>query len=212
LNLAIFPLLSAVSQLVVVAVVIYRRNRLGREMMGLGVYFLVTLVVTAIQAFLAFNRISNVWTIQVFTPIQFAMLMYVFYLWNRGSTAGAIILYAIFIFVVVWLISVVVLGSLADLFAYSDPISGAVLIFTSSYTLMKVERTEDKSVFSIPAFWVSSATVVYFGSTLVFSSLSSALWRAPMTTMQLAWSLQAVMNIVANLLYAGGFLCLRQKT
>jgi hypothetical protein len=38
------------------------------------------------------------------------------------------------------------------------------------------------------------------------------LMKSSVETMRLAWSTQSVANILANILYAGGFLCLRRKT
>lgn len=207
-----FLFLSVLSQFFVVAVVIYCRKILGRDMFVLGVYFLISLIITGIQVALAFNRVNNLWTGQIFIPVQFTLIMYVFYAWNRHSYAGTIILYSILAFDTAWILSLLWFGSLAAVYTYADPISAAFFILTSSYTLLRIDRIEGTPLLSMPAFWVSSATIIYFGSTIVLSSLSSALWRAPIPTMQLAWSLQAVMNVIANFLYAGGFLCLRRKT
>jgi hypothetical protein len=200
------------SQLVVVGAIVYTRGRLTIETKALAVYFMVSFVLTMIQLFLALNGINNLWTGQIFIPIQFTLIMYVFYAWNRRSYAGMIMSYSILAFDAAWLLSVLWSRNLADVYTYADPISAAIFILTSSYTLLRIDRIEGTPLLSMPAFWVSSATIIYFGSTIVLSSLSAALWRAPISTMQLAWSIQAVMNILANLLYAGGFLCLRQKT
>lgn len=207
----VFPILSVLSQFFVVAVVIYCRKRLGRDMFVLGIYFMISLVISSIQATTALIGLNNLWTGQIFIPIQYALIMYVFYLWSRGSFVGTIIRYSIPVFVAAWSLGVILLGSLASVYTYSDPISAAIFILTATYTLLSIDRIEGEPLLAMPAFWVSSATVIYFGSTIVLSSLSSALWRSSMSTMQLAWSLQAIMNILANVLYAGGFLCLRRK-
>ena len=212
MSLIIFPWLSLLSQLYVVGVVIYCRKELSRDMVVLGGYFVVSLIISGVQATLAVNRVNNLWTGQIFIPIQYALIMYVFYIWNRSSLMGTIIRYSIPVFVAAWSLGVILSGSLASAYTYSDPISAAIFIFTASYTLLSIDRIEGEPLLAMPAFWVSSATIVYFGSTIVLSSLSSALWRSSVSTMQLAWSLQAIMNILANVLYAGGFLCLRRKT
>jgi hypothetical protein len=78
--------------------------------------------------------------------------------------------------------------------------------------LLTIDRLEGTSVLDLPAFWVSAAAIIYFGGTIVFSSLSAPLLKVSLETMRLAWSTQSIANILANLLYAGGFLCLRRKT
>jgi hypothetical protein len=199
------------SQLFVVAVVIYSRKRLSRDMLVLGGYFLVSLIISGIQVALAYKSVNNLWTAQFFCPIQFALLMYVFYAWNRQSGAGKIILYSIPVFVVGWCLSAFWISNPADTLTYADPISAVAFILIASYTVLTIDREESPSVTDLPEFWVSAATIIFFGGTLVFSSLQASLLRASILTMQLAWATQAVVNVLANLIYAGGFLCLRRK-
>ena len=210
--LFLFPFVSVFSQLLVVGAVVYSRRQLVAELKILAAYFILCLIIVTVQLFLAVYAINNLWTGQVFSPIQFAMLMYVFHTWNRHSIAGKLMLYSIPAFVAAWGIGILWFGSAANTFTYMDPISAAIFVLTSSYTLLTIDRVEGSPVVSMPSFWISSATIIYFGSTIVLSSLSASLLKASVSTMQLAWSMQAVINILANLLYAGGFLCLRQKT
>ena len=212
LNLFIFPQISVLSQLLILAAVMYKRRSVLSEMRALAVYFVLCSMVTIIQVLLAMKGMNNLWTAQFFCPIQFALLMYVFYAWNRQSKAAALIGYSIPVFVVGWCLSAFLLSNPAYTLTYADPISAAAFVLVSSYTLLTLDRHDDSSVTDLPEFWVSSATIMYFGGTLVFSSLQTSILRASIQTMQLAWALQAVVNILANLLYAGGFLCLRRKT
>jgi hypothetical protein len=175
-------------------------------------YFAISFVLGVIQLFLALNGMNNLWTAQFFCPIQFALLMYVFYAWNRQSTVGKLFLYAIPVFVVGWCLSAFWISSPADTLTYADPVSAVALILVASYTILTIDREESSSVTDLPQFWVSAATMVFFGGTLVFSSLQVSILRASILTMQLAWATQAVVNVLANLIYAGGFLCLRRKT
>ena len=122
------------------------------------------------------------------------------------------ILVLIPVFILVWTLGCVLFSNLANTQSYMDPISGLILILVSSYTLLRIERLEGGSVLDVPAFWVSSATIIYFGGTIVLSSLSTALLRTSLETMRLAWSMQSVATIIANVMYSGGFLCLRPKT
>ncbi len=195
--------------MVVVAAVDVRR-RLMPELKLLALYFVIALIITAIQVVLAFQTINNRWTGQVFTPIEFVMLMYVFQTWHRRSTAGKIMLYSIAAYVGFWGLGMLSLGS--ETYTYLDPLGSASLVLAASYTLFTLDRGEVSPVMSMPSFWVSSAALIYFGSTIVLLSLNTALLQASRTTLRLAWSVQAVVNIVANLAYAWGFLCLRRKT
>lgn len=194
----------------VVMAALFVRRRLKAEMKMLAAYFVIALIITAIQYVLALKGINNLWTNTVFSPIEFITLMYVFHRWNRNSIAGRIMLYSIPVYVGVLVIGLLSLGR--EIFSYLDPIAYATFVLASSYTLLTLDRDEVSPVLSLPAFWISSAAAIYFGSTIVLLSLDTALYRAPRDTWFLAWSVQAVMNTLANLVYAGGFLCLRRRT
>lgn len=212
MSLFILPSLSFVSELVVVFALIYARKKLRPEMRILGIYFLLCLMAGLLEILLASKGINNLWIFHYFTPVQYALLTFVFYFWNQKSTLEKLIFYSIPVFVASWLLGSFWLANPADTFSYAYPISAALLVLVSSYTLLRIERLEKSSVLDIPEFWVSSGTLIYFGGTIVFSSLSVPLLHTSMETMRLAWSTQAVANIMANLLYAGGFLCLLRKT
>ncbi len=212
MNLVIFPLLSSVSQLLLVAMVVYSRKRLTAEMKILSLYFILSVVYLLSQMYLAFNHINNLWMRPVFSPIEFGLLMYIFSLWNRNSPFRKTMIYSIPTFIATWGVGLLWIGSASEIFSYMGPLSAAALVLASSYTLFRIDRSEGLPVLNMPSFWISSATVIYFGSTFVFYSLDASLHKASVPTMQLAYSVQSVLNILANLVYAGGFLCLRQKT
>jgi hypothetical protein len=212
LSLFIFPYLSALSQVIVVLVIIKNRDRLDFEMRILAAYFVLALIVDVTQVFLAINGISNLWTSHYFFPIQYALLTLVFYYWNRHSSLEKFMLYSIPLVIAAWSLGTIWLGNLAKTLTYVEPASAIFLVLASSYTLIRSDRLEGSSVLDMPAFWVSSATIIFFGGTVVLTSLSTAFLKSSLETMRLAWSTQSIANILANILYAGGFLCLRRKT
>ncbi len=192
----------------VAAILVYRR--LGREMKMLAAYFFVALIISAIQYVLAARHMNNLWTIRVFSPIEFVVLMYVFSRWNVRSLAGKIMLYSIPIYLGAMVTGFFFIGS--GIFSYLDPIAYIGFILSSSYTLLAVGGGEAQSVLKLPSFWICSAATIYFGSTIVLLSLNSALLNTSRSVWFIAWSVQAVMNTLANLIYAWGFLCLLRKT
>lgn len=212
LNLFIFPYLSVLSQVAVVLVVLYVRRNLVSEMKILAMYFVLSSLLAIVQLYLAEHSINNLWTVEFFCPIQFAFLILVFRAWNKQPFAVKLFSYSIPAFVIGWGLSSLWFGGLIATLAYADPISAVILVLVSSYTMLRIDRLEGSSVLDVPAFWVSSATLVYFGGTVVLSTLHTALLKASIETMRLAWSSQAILNVLANVLYAGGFLCLRRKT
>lgn len=213
MTLFIFPYLSALSQIVVVLVIVRNRKYLDVEMRILATYFVLGLVVDTVQVALALRGERNLWTSQFFFPFQYAMLMIVFFLWNRHSNVAKIMFYSIPAIIAAWSLGSFWWGSLQNTLTYVDPAGAVLLVFAASYTLLRSDRLEDLPVMELPPFWVASATIIYFGATIVWSSLNTTLLRvADPEIKRLAWSTQSVVTIIANFMFAGAFLCLRRKT
>jgi uncharacterized membrane protein len=176
-------------------------------------YLILGMAFDAAQVALAFSRIPNTWVSETFSPIQFVLLMWVFYVWNKQTFMKGVILASIPLSIVAWTVGSIFISDLANTETYMDPICGVILILVSSYTLLRSDRLEDSSVLDVPAFWVSSATIIYSGGTVVLSSLSTSILKTTdREVQQLAWSTQSIVTIIANLMFARAFLCLRRKT
>jgi hypothetical protein len=212
LSLFLLPSLSLISEIAVVFALLLARKKLKPELKILGAYFVVCLIAGLFEILLASKGINNLWIFHYFTPIEYALLMFMFYSWNQRSPVGKLILYSIPIFIGLWLMGSFWLANPADTFSYAYPVSEVLLVLVSSYTLIRIERLEKSSLLDMPEFWASSGTLIYFGGTIVWSSLNSPLLHTSLEIMRLAWSTQSVANILANLLYAGAFLCLLRKT
>lgn len=212
MSLFILPYLSLLSEIVVVFALVYTRDKLRPGMNILGTYFVLCLIAGLLEVFLASKRINNLWIFHYFTPVEYTLLMSVFYSWNQRSPVRKLILYSIPIFIVSWFIGSFWLSNPTDTFSYAYPFSAVLLVLVSSYTLLRIERLERSSVLDMPEFWASSGTLIYFGGTIVWSSLNVPLLHTSLEIMRLAWSTQSVANILANSLYAGAFLCLLRKT
>ena len=213
--LFVFPYASLFSQILVACAVIYTRTRLVAEMRTLALYTILSTAIGIFQLVLALNRIDNQWTFQLFCPIQFILLMTVFHSWNRRSFVDKYFLFSSVVYALGWILGIIVSGSLENTNTYADPISGVILILAATYTLLRIERIEGTSLLDMPSFWVSSAVIIYFGGTIVLSSLNAPLLRLFKTSPEptrLAWSTQSIANVIGNILYIRAFLCLRLKT
>ena len=205
--LFIFPIVSLLSQVLAAGVAVYTYRRLPRELKILSYYFFLSFFSAAGQLTLALMRTDNVWISQSSMPVQFALVMIPLALWQpeRGLRTTALVLVPVYIFV--WLALLALLGNMNAMSTYMRPLAGALLIGASSTLLVRNVQDETRQVSDDPAFWVATATIIYFGGTVIFYSLSAPLMTMSLPVMRIAWSAQAVLNIIANLLYAKAFLC-----
>ncbi len=211
MSLFAFPVVSFLSQVVVVLALAPVYAKLTLSMKLLGAYFIVSLILGILQIALALNHIDNRWTSEFFLPIQFTLLLVVFYLafedWRfRQVLAGCLLLLLVF-----FAVTIAWMGVSSRSYAYVKAESSLVLVAVSCYVLVWASRNEETPISAHPMFWVASANVVYFAGTAVLYALSGAIFEAPIDTMRLVWSIQSVVNVVANVIYLRAFLCFRRK-
>ena len=92
---------------------------------------------------------------------------------------------------------------------YSKPTEAIVLIIVSGYCLYQVNKEKVESLFRQPSFWISSGAMIYFTGTVIIFTVTNLLLHESMEELRVVWDVVFVMEIIANLFYAGGFLCRR---
>jgi len=205
--LFIFPIVSLLSQVLAAGVAVYTYRRLPRELKILSYYFFLSFFSAAGQLALALMRMHNLWISQSTMPVQYALVMIPLALWQPGRGLRTTALVLVPAYIVVWLAFLALLGDMNAMSTYMRPLAGALLIGASSTVLVRNVQDETKQVLDDPAFWVATATIIYFGGTVIFYSLVPSLMTMSLPVMRIAWSAPAMLNIIANLLYAKAFLC-----
>jgi hypothetical protein len=211
MTLFVFPVLSYLSQIAAVLPIIFLFARFSKELKVLSVYLVLALIVDTLQLILAMQHLDNRWTSQYFLPIQFILLVIVYYLWTNTSNDQWLWTSFLCLFTLAYVISVICLHPLPRWFAYVKPGTAILIVLLSCSILVKLVKQVSAPMAIQPIFWVASANVIYFAGTAVLYSLSMEVFQSPVQIMRLAWSTQAVINVFANLLYLRGFLCYRQQ-
>ena len=91
--------------------------------------------------------------------------------------------------------------------ASSRSVASLILVAASAFTLLELNKESFGSMFRQPRFWVGSAALLYFASTLVLFALSNVLLGWSVRRALMGYAFHAIMNVITNLIYAGGFLC-----
>ena len=211
MSLFIFPVASLASQIIVVIAAARTFRNLPVGMKVLASYFAFSLVLALLQMILALNRIHNLWTSQFSLPVEFTLLALVFFYSGQDPWLRKILFVLILLFVTVWTSSILLIGLERTSYPYFKTATSVVLVLVSCYILTKVAAGQSEGILTHGIFWVAGATVIYFGGTIVLFSLSGSIFKSSLLTMRLAWSMQSVLNVVANLIYMRGFLCFRPK-
>jgi hypothetical protein len=90
-------------------------------------------------------------------------------------------------------------------------ISRIFLVVMCVITLIGVPRSRGGRLTSQPVFWVLTGTVLYSSGSFVVFGLSNVLLREGLAYFHIAWHINWLLLIAANLLYTKGLLCKSQE-
>ena len=157
------------------------------------------------------NKINNLWLMHIFTPIQFGFFLWIFSHWQKKFTKY-FFLALIPAFSIFWLVAMLFFESFNNFNSYTRPLEALLLILISGYTLYQINKEQIGSMFQTPSFWISSGTLVYFSGMILLYALSNILLTDSIETLRLLWApIQTTVNVMSNLLFIGGFLCLSPR-
>ena len=147
----------------------------------------------------------------LFTPIQFGLLMWIFSFWFEGPIRRVALL-SIPIFTLFWVIMLLFFESFTQFNTYTRPVEALFFIVVAGYMLYKTNKEDAETIFRMPRFWVASGTMVYFSGMIILYALSNILLTDSIETLRLLWApIQTTVNVMSNLLFIGGFLCLSPR-
>ena len=146
--------------------------------------------------------------VHILTIIEYVTLMTVFVLWQKEPLLRKILSLSIPIYVLVGAISFFNVENVHRFSIYTRPFAQLFIIVASAYTLYQINQEIEPRLFRKPQFWVSSALLIYFGSTLILWASLNSLLGLKLILLQKIFLLNEVANIVASSLILTGFLCM----
>ena len=204
-------ILSMLSTVIAFAGGLYARRSLAVEMKVLLVYFGFSVLCECVLYYLAARGYNNLWLAHAFTIVEYWFLGWVFSSWLKNPLLRRILLTSIPLVTILGIVLMFYGEDVRHFNNFSRPAAGLLLVAASAYTLFELNQETFGSVFSQPRFWVSSAALLYFGSTLILFALSNTLLEFP-DLLRKIFMFHAFVDFVANSLYTGGFLCTARKS
>jgi hypothetical protein len=171
-------------------------------------YFGVALLFECASAYFALHQMKDWYLSHAFTIIEYGLLTAAYSCWQDSHILKKILVFSIPFFTLLGIISFYFMEDSSHLNTLTRPLSNFLLVVAAAYTLLNLDLETMKTVFAKPQFWVSSASLLYFGTTLILFASANSLLRMPDTVAQKYFLLDPLMYIFSNMLYAGGFLCL----
>jgi hypothetical protein len=166
------------------------------------VFFAVSLLIEVIVDLLALYKINNLWLFHISTLLEYTLLILVFSYWQKKDILKLSLRLSIPLFLLIWFAAKLFLESFNQFDNFTSSMAGVILVVVSSYTLYDLSKENSVSLSRDPRFWVGSAVLIYYTGNLMLFALSNIIT---------IWAIHSILNIIANLIYSGGFLCLRRR-
>ena len=184
-------------------VLLWRRSDLAlRLLAGLLLYGLVNDIGLYL---LAIWRGNNMVLIHICTLVSYIIIAQLFSYWHKGRITRYIRLSIPFVFLIYFLLLGLGYQNLQLPDKYTDSITSVLIGFMSLYTLYSAFREHtDFSVYKDQRFWVT------FGIFFNYPGSLFAILAVPLFITHQLWQIHHIMVIIGNLLYLGGYLCLRK--
>ncbi len=183
-------------------------RHLDKGMVILEWNLLLNLSVELLGLFMAIQQIGNLWVYNLYSPIEVILVFLAFRIWNEHGIVRKAILYGIGAFIVFWAVILLMQGNEQAVNIILTFESVLMVIFAVA-TLFSALNKDQVPILKNPAFWVSSAYLLYFAGNLFLFAMIKALFV--LSEWKNAWILHSLLNLVKNLLLLGGFLACRKN-
>ncbi len=193
-------IISGLSSLLPLIIGLHLYRRLNIEMKILTILFTFILIVEILGFYLSFIGINYIWLIHLYTLLEYSLLMLIFSYWQKNNVLKRNLRLSIPFFTFIWIGAKVFMENLNQWDNYTASLECVLLVGVSAYTLFELSKDNTITIYKVPRFWVSGAVLIYFaGNLMVFSLINIII---------ITWPIHSALNIISNLCYTGGFLCL----
>lgn len=204
----IFYSVSVASCLIPLFAALYVYQKLT-SVLKIFLLLLVLVAVTEASGFiLSYEGVRYLWIYHIYTLVEYSLFVLIFLFWQKEPRVRKILGFSIPGFFVIWLIAKFSVERWGEMDNFTSSLEAVILIGVAAYTLINLTQEKMNSLIADPRFWITMGVLIYFTGNIVTFALGNVLLSLLQKGDQVIWPLHSILNIVANLFYAGGFLCL----
>lgn len=152
-------------------------------------------------------KIDNQLIANVFVPIELTLITSIYYFSTVAGRPKRVLLGSASVFVVMWLVDVTFFEPLMEMNSTMAAISRLFLIAQSFVILTAISTESSVKLGKKAVFWVASGVILYSTGTFIVTALGARLLEINISLFDLAWHINWLLLIVANLFYTKGMLC-----
>lgn len=204
LYLNIFSILSL---LIPLSAGLYLFRETDRALQTLMGYLAIVLIVELVGLYLMFQGRELFWLLHFYTLFEYSAFALILSLWEEDRLRSHL-RWSILWFAVIWIAAKIFLESFNEWDNYTSSLESILLIAISTYMLVRLSREEGFSFYKDPKFWVSCGILIYFAGNFMSFAFSNVIMNWYREN-QITWlPINSLLNILKNLCFTGGYLCL----
>ena len=201
-QLTTLELISGFSNLWPVLFGLYFYRRLNLTLKIFLAFTFVLLILDIAGIYLASIGIENLRLFAVLTLVEFSLLMVILSRWQAGKKVRRGLLILVPVFGMIWICAKLTIEPLNMWDFYTAPLASALIMAGALYTLFILNGNQVDDPLKEHRFWILTGLLFYYGGNIFIFAFSGTI---------IVWSIHNVLNIIANICYAGGFISIRHS-
>jgi hypothetical protein len=204
------PLIVYVVILVQSSVVLlggFRYRSLPHSLRILEWFLVVTLGVVVMGVVLSLFHVHNLWLSHLYTLIELMFIVLLYSSWIKQKQTRSVLLVSLLVFFVFWIVSKFTFEPFSIDDGWTATFSKVLQIIFSALLLVEVVRENEIVWMNDMRLWVVTGIVVYASGTLFLFAFFNRMLQISPDRLKIIWSLNWILTIITNLLFARAFLC-----
>ncbi len=204
MTIPFFAHVAGVSNIIPAYAGIRAWKRLDYSLKIFSVFCIFTMLTDFLEFILGRLGIYNQFISNYHLVIEFACIMFIFYVWTKSRALKEAIQYITMGYVVIWLIYKLYFEDPAKFSDVILPLSNFFCIIISGIVFFKLARRKP-SITTIPMFWFSTGILLNASGTILIHLFSNAILQMGVQYFNAFWHIHWGFTIITNLCYAKGF-------
>lgn len=180
-------------------------KRLSLEFKLLLLFFVYAVLSNLIIISTARSNLNNLWLFHLYTLFEFIILLWVISFWVQSIRLRQALRLGGIAFFGFWIVSKMTFESLNNYDTVTATVAHIVFIPVALYALYRISLAGSNNLLKDPRFWICVAVLIYSTGNIFWLSLGNEIVSWPKEQMLTAWGIHWMLDILANLFFAGGF-------
>jgi hypothetical protein len=195
------------SAFIPVSVGLARYRSIAKPMKILTLLCILSLINAGTELVLARYGLNNQFLANAYVPVEVFLITLVYYLSLSVSKYRRILVGCASVFLLVWTADRIFLDMPDQMNSEMAIVSRLFLFAMSLVVISALSRDATSRLDQKYLFWIATGVIVYSTGTFIVAGLGNRLLQLSASLFVIAWHINWLLLIIANLLYTKGLLC-----